>query len=50
MEVNVASVLGGDGLQTLTELLIAEGGLDDHEVGGGGLQIGEEKGGVMAIA
>ena len=50
VEVDVAGVLGGDGVQTLAELLIAEGGLEDFEVGGGGLQIGAEKGGVMAIA
>lgn len=50
VEVDVAGVLGGDGVQTLAELLIAEGGLDDQEVGGSGLQIGAKKGGVMAIA
>jgi hypothetical protein len=49
MEVDAAGVLGGDGLQSLTQLLIAEGGLGDHEVGGGGAQIGVEKGGVMAV-
>jgi len=50
MEMDVAAELVGDGFEAFAELLIAGGGLDELEVGRGGLEIGTEEGGVMAVA
>ena len=37
-----------DGLETLAQLLVADGGFDKLEVGSSGLQIGPQEAGMMA--
>jgi hypothetical protein len=48
-EVDGAEALG-DEFETSAEFAIAVAGLGEEEFGGGGLQIGPEEGGVVAIA
>jgi hypothetical protein len=45
-----AAVLADELGESLTELAIALGGLDHLQVGGGGLQVGAEEGGVVTVA
>ena len=48
-EVDGAEALG-DEIESLAELVIAAAGLGEEQFGGGGLQIGSQEGGVVAVA
>ena len=47
-KVNATAMASGDGFEAFAQLLVADGGLNELEVGRGGLQIGAQEAGMMA--